>query len=125
MTKTQIIEFRKSLEASVVEFEDLTRRRDAIRIEKVADELDRVKEASERELTVRTLSAVAIKRREARAALQRMQEGTYGICVECEEPIGAKRLAALPWTPLCIGCQEAIDCGCGANSVRPRLAKAA
>jgi DnaK suppressor protein len=42
-------------------------------------------------------------------ALQRMNEGSYGICLHCEEPINPKRLAAVPWAPYCIRCQEAID----------------
>ena len=41
-----------------------------------------------------------------RAALKRMDEGTYGICLTCDKPIAAKRLAALPYTVQCIGCAE-------------------
>lgn len=37
-------------------------------------------------------------------ALRRLDAGTYGRCVECEQPIGAARLEALPETPLCINC---------------------
>ena len=36
------------------------------------------------------------------AALQRIEDGTYGICEVCGKPIGADRLSALPWTRLCI-----------------------
>jgi RNA polymerase-binding transcription factor len=125
MTKTEVTKFQKSLEASVVEFENSARRRDAILIETAADELDRIMGAAERELAVRNLDTLSVKRREARAALQRMREGTYGICVECEEPISAKRLAAVPWTPLCIHCQQALDCTCEGNSDRTYLKKAA
>ena len=35
-------------------------------------------------------------------ALYRIQEGTYGNCEECDEPIGDKRLKNQPWTSLCI-----------------------
>jgi len=44
--------------------------------------------------------------REVEEALLRVQEGTYGICQECEEPISAKRLQALPWAKFCVRCQE-------------------
>jgi DnaK suppressor protein len=47
--------------------------------------------------------------REVRAALTRMDAGTFGICIDCEEEIGIKRLAALPWSASCIDCQEAAD----------------
>lgn len=40
-------------------------------------------------------------------ALRKMDEGTYGICEECEEPISLKRLEARPEAPLCIQCKEA------------------
>ena len=36
------------------------------------------------------------------AALQRIEEGSYGICEVCGEPIGGERLSAIPWTRLCI-----------------------
>jgi len=36
------------------------------------------------------------------AALARIDEGTYGVCVRCGEPIGRERLEALPWATLCI-----------------------
>ena len=39
-------------------------------------------------------------------ALQKIEDGTYGICEICEEPITAKRLEARPVTELCINCKE-------------------
>lgn len=38
------------------------------------------------------------------AALQRIDDGTYGICVQCGEDIPEKRLELLPHTPLCTDC---------------------
>ena len=40
-------------------------------------------------------------------ALQKIDEGTYGLCEECEEPISLKRLQARPEAQLCIQCKEA------------------
>jgi DnaK suppressor protein len=39
-------------------------------------------------------------------ALRKMDAGSFGICEECEEPIGKKRLEARPETKLCIRCKE-------------------
>ena len=39
-------------------------------------------------------------------ALKKMEEGEFGICEECEEPIAIKRLEARPETNLCIRCKE-------------------
>lgn len=40
------------------------------------------------------------------AALQRIEDGTYGTCETRGEPIGAERLEALPWTTQCIDCKR-------------------
>ncbi len=39
-------------------------------------------------------------------ALRKIDEGSFGICVECEESISKKRLEARPETQLCIRCKE-------------------
>ncbi|MFN0250064.1 MAG: TraR/DksA family transcriptional regulator [Kofleriaceae bacterium] len=39
-------------------------------------------------------------------ALKKIEEGTFGVCETCEEPIGKKRLEARPETSLCIKCKE-------------------
>ena len=40
------------------------------------------------------------------AALDRIDAGTFGQCLNCGCEISAKRLVALPWAPYCITCQE-------------------
>jgi RNA polymerase-binding protein DksA len=40
------------------------------------------------------------------AALARIDDGTYGICSTCGQPIGEERLEALPWTTQCIDCKR-------------------
>ena len=39
-------------------------------------------------------------------AYQRLEEGSYGTCIHCTQPIGLPRLKALPWARYCIACQE-------------------
>lgn len=39
-------------------------------------------------------------------ALQRIEEGSFGFCEECEEPIAEKRLEAIPYVTTCISCAE-------------------
>jgi DnaK suppressor protein len=43
------------------------------------------------------------------AALRRINEGTFGLCLNCEQDINTKRLEAIPWVRYCITCQELID----------------
>ena len=39
-------------------------------------------------------------------ALGRVEQGTYGVCRDCGEPVAAARLNAIPWTRVCITCKE-------------------
>ena len=39
-------------------------------------------------------------------ALQKIKEGTFGLCQACEEPIEKRRLDARPFSTLCVACQE-------------------
>jgi DnaK suppressor protein len=43
------------------------------------------------------------------AALERMEEGSYGICLRCGKPIAAERLKAFPYVAYCIECQSIIE----------------
>src|ERR1700693_3037997 len=42
-------------------------------------------------------------------ALQRMEDGTYGLCQECGQPIEPKRLEALPWAERCMRCEARLE----------------
>ena len=45
------------------------------------------------------------------AALKRIEEGTYGTCVNCGEEIPRERLEANPWASLCIDCKRRSEGG--------------
>lgn len=47
--------------------------------------------------------------RAIRAALERIADGSYGLCVDCGAEIAAERLAAQPSAARCIGCQQAVE----------------
>jgi DnaK suppressor protein len=42
-------------------------------------------------------------------SLEAISDGSYGLCLECEEPIAAKRFKAIPWSSHCIRCQEMLE----------------
>jgi RNA polymerase-binding protein DksA len=42
-------------------------------------------------------------------ALKRLDEKTFGACVECEKPIPLNRLNAIPYVETCLKCQEKIE----------------
>ena len=43
--------------------------------------------------------------RDVNEALDRLDSGEYGVCLNCDEPIPVKRLDALPWAKYCLQCQ--------------------
>jgi len=109
MTKTEVNRFRTILTARVAELERVTRQRDAIMVERCADQLEEIQAASLRALAVSNLDREYNELRNVRAAMRRIEEGCFGTCQECDEDIHAKRLAAVPWATFCIQCQEAAD----------------
>ena len=101
--------FQKILERKEVELIQVLRKRDGIAIEKSADPMDEIQYATERDLAIRNVDRESTLLRQVKAALQRVHEGCFGTCIECEEAISPKRLAAVPWAPRCIQCQDAAD----------------
>jgi DnaK suppressor protein len=43
---------------------------------------------------------------EVESALARLDEGTYGLCTRCNQPINPARLEVLPWASMCIPCKS-------------------
>lgn len=109
MSKTQLNSFRRILEAKRNELHVGGSDRDEILIHNEAEEFDRLQQQLNREVAIRNLDRESKLLKEVRAALKRMDEGTFGICLRCEEDIPEKRLKAVPWAAYCISCQEAID----------------
>ena len=109
MTKSELAKYRTALEAKHAEIGASLRNRDDIAIEKAADAIDEVQLAGERELAIRNLDRESGLLRKVKAALARLDDGSFGTCLHCEEEIGSKRLNAVPWAPFCIRCQEAAD----------------
>jgi len=85
--------------------------------EMLATARDEEDQASVSLLAETQLSLLGPKRQELEAieaALQRLENGNYGLCENCGQPIEPRRLEIMPETPLCRNCQ----------SQREKLAKA-
>jgi DnaK suppressor protein len=109
MTKGGLEKYRTNLETKKREIAASLRNRDDIAIEKTSDVIDDVQLAGERELAIRNLDRESSLLRKVRAALARIEKGSFGTCLHCDEEISPKRLKAVPWAPYCIRCQEAVD----------------
>ena len=101
--------FRQMLKSKLNEAVATTGLRDSIRIHQVADPIDMTQQAAEREMAMQNLHRGAALVRQVRSAMERLDDGSYGICLQCEEPISPKRLKAVPWAEFCISCQETVD----------------
>jgi DnaK suppressor protein len=97
------------LEQKESELVHTLRKREGIAIERSADQMDEIQYASERDLAIGNVDRESTLLRHVKAALRRIHDGSFGACLECELPISPKRLAAVPWAPRCIECQEASD----------------
>jgi DnaK suppressor protein len=86
-----------------------SREREVIWIAPSNELMEAVQLAAEREFAIRTLESESKCLAQVDAALDRIEDGEFGKCLECEEPISAKRLAALPWAIYCLHCQEMED----------------
>ena len=101
--------FQEILEQRSADLVQVLRNRDGIAIEKSADQLDEIQYASERDLALRNADRESSLLRDVNAALRRIQDCSFGTCIECESAISPRRIAAVPWASRCIQCQEVAD----------------
>lgn len=73
------------------------------------DEGDRAAFHVERDTQGVTVDAARRRVRALEAALGRLDDGTYGVCVDCAQTVPSKRLEAVPEAERCVGCQSAAD----------------
>jgi DnaK suppressor protein len=109
MTKYELKVFRNVLGSKETEWENAIRNREAIAIETNADVLDQIQHATERELELGRLARESSLLHDVRSAIRRLDTQMFGLCLNCEQEISPKRLAAVPWAPFCITCQNAVD----------------
>lgn len=67
---------------------------------------DRAIETAGDEVLEEIGSAGQLEIQQIRAALVRLDKGTYGTCTHCGQPVGERRLQALPYAAFCIACAE-------------------
>ena len=109
MTKAQLAVLKAALLAKQGELSGRALNREEILIEHSADETDDALRFADRDLAIARCNRASDELRNVRAALRRIDDRTYGVCLRCEEEIGRRRLEALPWAPLCVRCQEIAD----------------
>ena len=97
----QLLEQQQSLlESTVKAMKELTEFKDSD-----PDSLDLAVSQSNRELSLRFANRERRMLNKIRHALERIDEGEYGMCSTCGDPIGFKRLSYRPVATLCIDCK--------------------
>lgn len=66
-------------------------------------------DANDRDTALRLASGEAEMLRQVDEALVRIEDGSYGICVDCEKPIPVKRLEVYPSAQRCVQCKSAYE----------------
>jgi DnaK suppressor protein len=77
-----------------------------LREESVADTEDLSTQNSNSHLQLSILEVRNQMRLQLDGALQRLEDGTYGVCEDCQKPISEERLKAMPFARRCIDCQR-------------------
>jgi DnaK suppressor protein len=70
---------------------------------------DRASASHDRDVVYLLQDSDARRLRMINEVLRRIDEGAYGLCERCEQPISMARLEAIPWTATCVRCQERAD----------------
>ncbi len=71
-----------------------------------SDPMDQASDQSERDFLLRLRDRESKLIAKIKEALERIEDGTFGICEECGEEISLKRLRARPMATLCIDCKH-------------------
>jgi DnaK suppressor protein len=72
----------------------------------INDEVDGAQRSVERDMSLAAHSRLRERAHRLLGALERLREGLYGVCEECDEPIAPARLTALPEVTTCLRCQD-------------------
>ena len=74
-----------------------------------ADEVDQILANESREISFATRERLVEQVKRLSAALDRLNDGEYGVCLECAERISPARLSAVPEVQTCVRCQDRIE----------------
>lgn len=113
LSNAQLEHFRGLLETLVLELEAAL---DAsaegakpVDLDEPIGRLSRMEAMQQQSMTKANRQRATIRLRQVRAALKNLDEGDYGLCNKCGEPIVLKRLEVYPESPLCLDCQSLLE----------------
>ena len=106
MTAEELAQHEARLLAKKADIERLVHTRAFSRTPPHGDDGDRSMAATDDEIVIQLQQNDAKLLRAIEKALRRIESGEFGVCSECEREIPFPRLAAVPWTRVCVQCKE-------------------
>jgi RNA polymerase-binding transcription factor len=99
--------------------ERIARKRGAAALARLAGRVRHMHHPAGHEAAVRRLGGEAALLLRVQAAVRRIGNGRFGICLACHNPINERHLHAVPWAAFCVSCRKAVDSGEAHLSWRP------
>ena len=113
LTDAQLAELRADAEAALAEIAQLldnpSDRTATVDLDQPIGRVSRIDALQQQKMAQEQKRRHGLRRSQLIAAIQRHDDGEYGDCRACEEPIGYARLKARPETPLCVECKQAAE----------------
>ena len=110
MLKKELDVYKKKLQARrseiVLKLSTLSNESRDVETDIAQDVVDKAESSYTKEFLLSLSDAERDQLFQIDAALKRIESKDFGYCQMCQKEIGKKRLNALPWTPLCIECQQ-------------------
>jgi DnaK suppressor protein len=104
--RTKLLARERELQAEIAKWKEEGRES---RVAEVEDPIDMVISSEGQAIALEEATRASDNLAAVREALQRIQEGSYGTCLDCGRPIEEARLRAVPWARYCVRDQEMRD----------------
>ncbi|MGI8961213.1 MAG: TraR/DksA family transcriptional regulator [Bryobacteraceae bacterium] len=104
--KQRLLAREQELIAEIARLENEARESRAAEVE---DPIDQVTSSENKAASFQESTLAAETLKQVRGALQRIDNGSYGECIDCGRAIEPARLEAVPWTPYCLADQQQHD----------------
>jgi len=120
MPNKKLAKYRELLEAKQQELSKGFRTRNQIALQRTPEMEEEAQMVVEQDLAVQNRNLAADLLRQISAALDRIDDGSYGTCLSCGAEIQPQRLEAVPWASHCTRCQETLDLKKGKSAAQRR-----
>jgi DnaK suppressor protein len=104
--KQRLLARERELVEDIARFENEARES---RTAEVEDPIDQVISSENKAASFQESTLAAETLKQVRDALRRIDDSSYGMCIDCGRPIEPARLEAVPWTPYCLADQQKHD----------------